>query len=221
MSARKKEPVVSPAAGGVGSPAANGLGEAVRVSPPRAGVSPSTTPPPPAAGLPSPVAKTLALPNSDGEADDPDTLTKRKLVVAIAKDLEEEATHAGRAVLTQMEVLSVVQRVLDHVYQALVRGEKVELRNFGVFEVKSRKARVGRNPNVPNADVTIPTRAVVKFKPGKEMRQDVLAITAAVLEREAVRLKHKTSKRGRRRRRRATASTAAGAAALSAKPAPA
>jgi DNA-binding protein HU-beta/integration host factor subunit alpha len=45
----------------------------------------------------------------------------------------------------------------------------VELRNFGVFEVRTRKARVGRNPNNPTQTVQIPPRAVVKFKPGKIM----------------------------------------------------
>ena len=60
---------------------------------------------------------------------------------------------------------------------ALATGKKVELRNFGVFEVKVRKARVGRNPNSPATDVRIPPRAVVKFKPGKEMRESVLKLT--------------------------------------------
>jgi nucleoid DNA-binding protein len=53
----------------------------------------------------------------------------------------------------------------------------VELRNFGVFEVKVRKARIGRNPNQPETDVPIPRRAVVKFKPGKEMREAVLKLS--------------------------------------------
>jgi nucleoid DNA-binding protein len=53
----------------------------------------------------------------------------------------------------------------------------VELRNFGVFEVKMRKARIGRNPNAPAADVRIPPRAIVKFKPGKEMRESVIRLT--------------------------------------------
>jgi len=46
-----------------------------------------------------------------------------------------------------------------------------------VFEVKVRKARIGRNPNAPERDVPIPPRAVVKFKPGKEMREAVLKLT--------------------------------------------
>jgi DNA-binding protein HU-beta/integration host factor subunit alpha len=58
----------------------------------------------------------------------------------------------------------------------LAKGDKVELRNFGVFEVKVRRARIGRNPNAPETDVPIPERSVVKFKPGKEMRAEVLKI---------------------------------------------
>ena len=59
----------------------------------------------------------------------------------------------------------------------LLQGTTVELRNFGVFEVKVRRARIGRNPNLPEKDVPIPPRAVVKFKPGKEMRESVLRLT--------------------------------------------
>ena len=61
--------------------------------------------------------------------------------------------------------------------EALAKGDKVELRNFGVFDVKIRKARVGRNPNKPETDVPIPARAMVKFKAGKEMRAEVLKLT--------------------------------------------
>ena len=78
--------------------------------------------------------------------------------------------------LGQHEVFSVVQKTLDYISEALAKGDKVELRNFGVFEVKVRKARVGRNPNAPETDVPIPQRSVVKFKPGKEMRAEVVKL---------------------------------------------
>jgi nucleoid DNA-binding protein len=94
-------------------------------------------------------------------------MTKRDLVVRISEETG----------LIQQDVLDVVQKTLDYIGEAVARGEKVELRNFGVFEVKMRKARVGRNPNAPAADVRIPPRAVVKFKPGKEMREAVLRLT--------------------------------------------
>ena len=75
-----------------------------------------------------------------------------------------------------------LQKTLDYIAQSLAKGDKVELRNFGVFEVKVRKARVGRNPNAPETDVPIPQRAVVKFKPGKEMRETVIKLTPEQVE---------------------------------------
>ncbi len=97
------------------------------------------------------------------------TLTKRDLVVRISEETG----------LIQQQVLDVVQKTLDCIAEALARGDKVELRNFGVFEVKVRKARVGRNPNAPSKDVPIPQRSVVKFKAGKLMRKEVLKIPPA------------------------------------------
>ncbi len=75
--------------------------------------------------------------------------------------------------MVQQQVLDVVQRTLNSIAEGLAKGQKVELRNFGVFDVKIRKARIGRNPNAPETDVPIPERSVVKFKPGKEMRAEV------------------------------------------------
>jgi nucleoid DNA-binding protein len=75
--------------------------------------------------------------------------------------------------MIQHDVLNVVQKTLDYIADSLANGRAVQLRNFGVFEVKVRKARVGRNPNKPENDVPIPPRSVVKFKPGKEMKSMV------------------------------------------------
>ena len=94
------------------------------------------------------------------------TLTKRDLVIRISNE-------AG---LGQQQVFGVVQKTLDYITEALAKGDKVELRNFGVFEVKVRKARVGRNPNKPEIDVPIPARSTVKFKAGREMRAEVLKL---------------------------------------------
>jgi nucleoid DNA-binding protein len=91
-------------------------------------------------------------------------MTKRELVVRISN----ETGH------TQQEVFAVVQKTLDYVTESLVRGENVEFRDFGVFEIKVRKPRIGRNPNKPANTVTIPERRVVKFKAGKEMKARVL-----------------------------------------------
>ncbi len=94
-------------------------------------------------------------------------MTKRDLVIRISNETG----------LTQQEVLDVIQKTLDYISDAVSRRETVELRNFGVFEVKIRKARVGRNPNHPEKDVPIPERAVVKFKPGKDMREAVFKLS--------------------------------------------
>ncbi|MHB8519768.1 MAG: HU family DNA-binding protein [Limisphaerales bacterium] len=94
-------------------------------------------------------------------------MTKRDLVIRISNETS----------LVQQQVLEVIQKTLDYIAEAVAQGKKVELRNFGVFEVKVRKARIGRNPNAPANDVPIPPRAVVKFKPGKEMREAVLKLT--------------------------------------------
>jgi nucleoid DNA-binding protein len=94
-------------------------------------------------------------------------MTKRDLVIRISNETG----------LVQQQVLDIVQKTLNYIAEAVAKGEKVELRNFGVFEIKIRKARVGRNPNKPGTDVPIPQRSVVKFKPGKEMREAVATIT--------------------------------------------
>ena len=99
-------------------------------------------------------------------------MTKRDLVIRISNETG----------LVQQQVLDVIQKTLDYISSSVSAGRKVELRNFGVFEVKVRKARVGRNPNAPETDVPIPQRAVVKFKPGKEMREQVLKLTPEQVE---------------------------------------
>ena len=94
-------------------------------------------------------------------------MTKRDLVVRISEETG----------MVQQQVQDIVQRTLDLIAESLAKGSKVELRNFGVFDVKVRKARIGRNPNAPTNDVRIPPRAIVKFKPGKEMREAVAKLS--------------------------------------------
>ena len=95
------------------------------------------------------------------------TLTKRDLVVRISEETG----------LIQTQVIDIVQKTLDHISEALAKGDNVELRNFGVFEVRILQARTGRNPHKPEVAVPIPARATVKFKAGKEMRAEVLKLT--------------------------------------------
>jgi nucleoid DNA-binding protein len=94
-------------------------------------------------------------------------LTKRDLVVAISNETG----------MVQHQVFDVIQRTLDHITASLAQGNAVELRNFGIFEVRMTKKRVGRNPNQPGSSFVIPERATVKFKAGKIMRQKVSNLT--------------------------------------------
>lgn len=94
-------------------------------------------------------------------------LTKRDMVTTISEEIG----------ITQDQTFAVIQKVLENIIDNLAEGNDVELRNFGVFEVRLTKAKVGRNPNKPEAEVQIPARAIVKFKPGKIMRQRVLLRT--------------------------------------------
>jgi nucleoid DNA-binding protein len=87
-------------------------------------------------------------------------LTKREIVLEIYQ----------KTGFPQKEVQQSVQMALDIIQDALAAGRNVELRNFGVLEVQVRKARIGRNPNRPETEVIIPTRAVVKFKSGKILK---------------------------------------------------
>ena len=87
-------------------------------------------------------------------------LTKRQIVQKIYESAD----------CNHKDVSQIVQKTLECISGALTDGKNVELRNFGVFELQVRKARVGRNPNRPETDVIIPRRVVVKFKAGKEMK---------------------------------------------------
>jgi nucleoid DNA-binding protein len=93
-------------------------------------------------------------------------LTKREIVL----DIYEKTGFP------QKQVQQTVQMSLDIILDALAVGRNVELRNFGVFEVQVRKARIGRNPNKPETDVVIPKRAVVKFKSGKVLKSKIKGI---------------------------------------------
>lgn len=101
------------------------------------------------------------------------TITKRDLVNRIS----------NQTGLTQQQVFDVVQKTLNEITKDLSKGNTVVMRNFGTFEVKVTKAKVGRNPKDPSRDVPIPPRAVVKFKPGKEMKEQVAPVLHVVQER--------------------------------------
>lgn len=95
-------------------------------------------------------------------------MTKRDLVVKISRETG----------FIQNDVAEVVQRTLDYIAEDLIAGNTIELRNFGVFEIKVRKSRKGRNPNKPEVTVAIPERVVVKFRAGKELRERIAKLVS-------------------------------------------
>ena len=87
-------------------------------------------------------------------------VTKKEIVKKISEDIG----------LTQLKTKDIVQRTLDAIIQTLVSEGRIELRNFGVFEVKRRAPRKARNPRTGDK-VYVPSKNVVTFKPGKEMEE--------------------------------------------------
>lgn len=89
-------------------------------------------------------------------------MTKKEIVKTISEDIG----------LTQLKTKEIVQKTFDAIVETLVEDRRIELRNFGVFEVKKRAARKARNPRTGDK-VFVPEKFVVTFKPGKEMEERV------------------------------------------------
>lgn len=90
------------------------------------------------------------------------TMTKRELVIRVANKLG----------MTQSDVARVIEGTFEAISEALAEGKRWELRDFGVFEVKTRASRIGRNPRTGD-QVPVPERRVVTFRPGKKMKEVV------------------------------------------------
>lgn len=90
-------------------------------------------------------------------------MTKKDIVIKISENHD----------IKQTDVKKVVQKTLDYIVESLSKNETVELRNFGVFKVKTRKSRLGRNPRTGDS-VPIPQKKVVTFKPGLVMKHKVV-----------------------------------------------
>jgi len=91
-------------------------------------------------------------------------IQKKDLVGTIAREKKLRSTL----------VLNVVNSFLKKVVHVLSQGERLEFRDFGVFEVIKRKAKMGRNPKKSHVSIKIPAKNVVKFTPGRKLRKVVL-----------------------------------------------
>ena len=102
-------------------------------------------------------------------------MTKKEIV----KDISEAIG------LTQLKTKEIVQKTFDAIVKTLVEDGRIELRNFGVFEVKKRAARKARNPRTGDK-VFVPEKFVVTFKPGKEMEEKVRQMEEAAAKAASV-----------------------------------
>jgi nucleoid DNA-binding protein len=107
-------------------------------------------------------------------------VTKKEIVRIISE----------RANLTQMKTKEIVQWTFDAIIETLIREGRIELRNFGVFEVKTRKARRARNPRT-NQPVEVEAKNVVTFQPGKEMEEQVKNMPKTFLPKRKTRVTKK------------------------------
>ena len=101
-------------------------------------------------------------------------MTKKEIVKTISEEIG----------LTQLKTKEIVQKTFDAIVETLVEDGRIELRNFGVFEVKQRAARKARNPRTGQR-VDVPEKSVVTFKPGKEMEEKVRQLQREAAERAA------------------------------------
>ena len=100
-------------------------------------------------------------------------MTKKDIVRTIAEQID----------LPQLRTKDLVQRTFDALIEALVKEGRIELRNFGVFEIKRREARMARNPRT-GEKVPVQAKNVLTFKPGKEMEARVRAVDLEEIERK-------------------------------------
>lgn len=103
------------------------------------------------------------------------TVTKKKLIQVIS---QAKGVHPN-------EVKIVVQQFLDEMTKALAKGDRIEFRDFGIFEIVMRKEKIGRNPKNPGVSIPIPARPAVKFTAGKEMRQKIQITSAEASSKQA------------------------------------
>ena len=92
-------------------------------------------------------------------------MTKKEIVKTISEEIG----------LTQLKTKEIVQKTFDAIVETLVEDGRIELRNFGVFEVRERKARKARNPRT-GEEVDVPRKMVPTFKPGKLMEEKIAAL---------------------------------------------
>jgi len=86
-------------------------------------------------------------------------MIKIDIATKIASDLD----------ITKKDALVITDTIIDSIKELLIKHNKIEIRDFGIFKIKNRKSRIGRNPKT-KIEVPIPVRKALTFKPGKELK---------------------------------------------------
>jgi DNA-binding protein HU-beta len=92
---------------------------------------------------------------------------ERRIGLMIKVDIINQVAEAAE--ITKVKAIAAVEAVLNAIKESMKKGERIELRGFGVFQVKPRKKGIGRNPRT-GKEVKIPPGKTIKFKPGKNLR---------------------------------------------------
>lgn len=95
------------------------------------------------------------------------TITKKELVTELS-----DVTGAKHT-----DSLAMVEAFMELVSKHLAQGDEITLRTFGTFDLRIARGKIGRNPKQPNSEVMIPDRCVVRFKPSKELKSKVAALS--------------------------------------------
>src|SRR5579871_6606587 len=101
-----------------------------------------------------------------GVSDSFDTSSARRATLIKLDIINEVVNKTG---ITKTKAEMAVETVFESMKRALSHGERIELRGFGIFNVRPRKTGIGRNPRT-GAEVAIPPGKAVRFKPGKELQ---------------------------------------------------
>jgi len=99
------------------------------------------------------------------------TITKKDLVLRIS-DITGQKQSVTR---------DIIQHFIDEITHELAEGNRLELRDFGVFEVRARRSRRARNPKT-GAQVEVPPKRIVTIKPGKKMKEKINAMPVELLD---------------------------------------
>jgi integration host factor subunit beta len=115
-------------------------------------------------------ANDLVVPRASGREGGDGSMTKSKLIEEVARQMPG---------MSKRDVEIVVETIFKAMTDALVRRDRIEIRGFGSFIAKKRRAREGRNPRKPDVKVSVPQKHVPFFTCGKELRERVNELTTS------------------------------------------